>query len=542
MELIPGYDPIATAPKGYWFDVETAEMYCDFFPEVLKHVKGKKGGEPFVLEPWQQAKTGCLFGWKRPDGLRRYRTLFDYVPRKNGKTPWSAGVVLATLILDDEPGMEVYSGACDVEQASLCWQYAYGMLLSDEELTKRIKPYTTRRVFEYLEKFAYYTVLSGDKGTNKHGKNVHLGILDETHAHKSPELIDTIATGTAARTQPIIIHTTTADWLQESVCNELYDYACSVRDGIISDPHFLPVIYEAIPPSQEETGADELWWTHEDVWKIANPNYGVSVEPSYIREECQRAIEVPRLRNRFKRLHLNIRTGQDTAWFGLEAWDACYDPTLTAEDLHGERCFAGLDLATVSDLCALVLWFPVQRAVVPFFWLPQETVSKRTERAKVPYYQWAQDGSIMITPGNVVDYDAIRDFISGDEGIIHTYDITELAIDRWNSTQLQTQLMGDGLEVVPFGQGYASMSAPSKELERLITSKELRHMGHPVMRWMASHVATEEDPAGNLKPSKKHSSEKIDGIVSLIMALGRSMVDEGPEGPSVYEERGILVL
>lgn len=536
MQLIPGYDPIATAPPGYWFDVETAETYCDFFPEMLQHVKGPKGGEPFVLEPWQQAMTGCLFGWKRPDGTRRYRTLFDYVPRKNGKTPWAAGVVIAVMIIDDEMGMEIYSGASDIEQAALVFQYAQGMVLREPMLKERLKIFTATKTFEYAAKYAYYRVLSGDKGTNKHGKNVYLGILDETHAHKSPELIDVIQTGTAARTQPLIIHTTTADWLRESVCNELYDYACNVRDRVIDDPHFLPVIYEAVQPDSEEP--DELWWTKEEVWKQANPNYGISVQKSYIEEACKEAINTPRKRNTFKRLHLNIRTGQDTDWLGLEKWDACLDKTLDLGSLKGEKCYGGLDLASNEDFIALVLYFPNQQTYIPYFWLPLDTVRKRVEKSGVPYNLWVDQGYIQTTPGNVADYDYIRTAINE---LRDEYLFQQIAIDRHNATHLMTQLGEDGFDVVPFGQGFLSMSAPSKELERLVIGGQLRHDGNPVMRWQASHIAIDMDPAGNIKPSKKTSSEKIDGFVALVEAIGIAMVAE-TEKRSVYETRGLIRL
>ena len=534
MTLIPGYDPMATAPPGSRFDATAAQDAIDFFHLCLKHVKGHKGGQPFLLEPWQQAVIGCLFGWKAPDGTRRYRELWYYVARKNGKTPIAAGIVLYTMICDPEPGIEAYSAASDRDQAALVYQYVHGMILQERLLKERLKVYTATKVVEYAERFAYYKVLSA-LPDSKHGLNVHLCCIDETHAHRTPDLMDVLMTGTGARKQPLIIHTTTADWLRESVCNEKYDYACKVRDGVIADPAFLPVIYEAVPPEHED--GNELWWTQEAVWKQANPNYGVSVEPDYIRRECQRAIDSPRLRNTFKRLHLNLRTGQDEAWLGLEMWDACYDPDFDVASLAGQACFAGLDLASVSDLCALVLWFDAHKAVLPFFWLPLESVQKRYERAAVPYPQWVDEGHILTTPGNVTDYDFIEAKILELSTI---YQIRELAIDRWSATSTTTHLVNAGMDVIPFGQGHASMSAPSKQLERLLLGKELRHDGNPVMRWMASNVAAEEDAAGNIKPSKKKSSEAIDGIVSLVMAIGRSLVAEPPPGPSVYERRGAL--
>jgi phage terminase large subunit-like protein len=239
-------------------------------------------------------------------------------------------------------------------------------------------------------------------------------------------------------------------------------------------------------------------------------------------------------------LHLNIRTQQDVAHYDITQWDACQDPTLTPEDLRGCACWAGLDLASTSDLCALVLLFPdCGNAVLPFFWLPKQTALIRERRNKVPYPAWVNAGVLKATEGNVADYDVIREDI---KGLAAQYVIKDLAYDRWGATQLMTQLEGDGLTVTGFGQGFASMSAPMKELDRLLASGDLRHDGHPVARWCVSNVMSETDAAGNLKPSKKKSSEKIDFVVALLMALGRAMVREADPGPSVYEQRGLVTV
>ena len=537
LDLIPGYDCLRVDPKVYVFDEDAADEAIDFFHECCQHVKGEKGGQAFLLEPWQQAFTGAIYGWKhRADGTRRYREVLLYVPRKNGKTPWAAGIVLKTMMGDPEPGIEAYSAASDTDQAALVYQYVNGMIQAESLFKENLKVYTATKVVEYLARFAYYKVLSGIPDS-KHGLNVHLGIIDETHAHKAPDLMDVIMTGTAARRQPLIIHTTTADFMRESICNEKYEYGCKVRDGILNDAAFLPIIYEAVAPKDEE--ADALWWTSPAVWKHANPNYGISVKPEYLERECQRAIDQPRLRNTFKRLHLNIRTGQEDEWFGMELWDSCYDGTVQAEELQGLKCYAGVDLASTWDLNACVLWFPEVSALLPFFWLPRLSIQRKIEQSRVAYDLWVDQGYIKVTGGNVTDYDVIRADINR---LNEQYNIQEIAIDRHDSTQMQTQLMGDGFEVVPFGQGYLSMSAPSKELERRLMGKQLRHGGDPVLRWMASVVAIETDAAGNIKPSKGKSTDKIDGIVALVMALGRAMVADDSDDESVYEKRGILVL
>jgi phage terminase large subunit-like protein len=539
LQRIPGYDPVVTAGKCT-YDATEARRRLEFFRRCLRHVKGEKGGQPFMLEPWQQAIIANMFGWKWPDGTRRYREVFLYIPRKTGKTTLAAGVVLSVLFQDDEPGMEIYSAAADRDQASLVFAQAEGMVLQEPELAQLCQVYKTARSIVREQRASSYKVISADANT-KHGFNSQLVVIDELHAQPNRELVDVLITSTGARRQPLIMHVTTSDFERPSICNEKYDYACKVRDGIIDDPSFLPIIYEAPKEWQGETCdyTNPAYYANPAIWKHANPNLGVSLSQEYMERECKRAQETPSYLNTFLRLHLNVKTQQDVAWLDMTQWDACEDASLDPEDLVGQPCWAGLDLASTSDLCALVLVFPEQgNAILPFFWLPRETALIRERRNRVPYPAWVQQGFIKVTEGNVTDYDVIRDDILA---LAERYDIRELAIDRWNSSQLQTQLAASGMEIVPFGQGFASMSAPTKEVERLVLARELRHDGHPVLRWNMSNVMIETDAAANAKPSKKKSSEKIDGAVSLVMALGRAMVRPEDTG-SVYEHRGILTL
>lgn len=341
----------------------------------------------------------------------------------------------------------------------------------------------------------------------------------------------TWTTSTGARRQPLIIHITTADFDRESICNEKYDYACKVRDGVVDDPAFLPVIYEA--------GLDEDW-TSPKVWKRVNPNLGVSLSVDYLQRECRKAQDTPSYENTFKRLHLNIRTQQDVRWLTLEAWDACDGSPIDESALARRQCWAGLDLSTTTDISALVLVFLEDDGtviLVPKFWIPAEGAEKRERRDRVPYVTWARQGLVEMTPGNVIDYDRIKAYI---DSLHETYDVHEIAIDRWNATQITTQLQCEGHEVIAFGQGYRDMSAPTKEFEKLVISGKLRHGGNPVLRWMVSHVSVETDAARNLKPSKKKSTERIDGIVAAIMALGRALYVD--ETTSIYEKEKIMYV
>lgn len=529
MALIPGYDPVKTAPAGYYFDSAQADKVVSFFNEMLHHVEGTLAGKPLVLEPWQAGHIGAVFGWKRPDGTRRYREVFQYIPRKNGKTTELAGLCLFMLFCDGEMGAQIYSAAAEREQAALIYRHAKAMILAEPELERRSKIYSSAKCVVFDASNSSYKAISAE-ADSKHGFNSHFVIVDELHAQPNRDLIDVLVTSTGSRKQPLVWHITTADYDRESICNEKYDYACKVRDGILDDPSFMPIIYEA--KSDDD-------WTSPEIWRKANPNLGISISEDYLERECNRAKESPAYENTFKRLHLNIRTTNDVTWLSMEQWDACgvcSDET----ELAGRECYAGLDMSTTTDITALSLVFPNDDGsydVMPYFFVPGENAKKRQDRDRVPYLTWSNQGLVTMTEGDVVDYDAVRKFINE---LNERFKIAEIAVDRWNSTQLQTQLMGDGLKVVQFGQGFASMSAPTKELEKLVIGGKLRHGSNPVLRWMASNVSIELDAAGNIKPSKRKSTEKIDGIVATIMALGRAMVRE--DSGSVYETRGFTFV
>lgn len=523
--LIPGYDPVATASPGEFFDQATARHALDFFGTQLQLIEGEAANRPFQLEAWQEAIIACLFGWHRADGTRRYREAMIYVPRKNGKTPFCAGIVNLVMFTDGEPGAQIYSAAAEREQAALIFRHASGMIARNPAMASRARIYRSFRSIEYAAEGTVYKALSADADT-KHGLGAHLVIVDELHAHRDGELVDVLLTSTAARRQPLVIYITTADYARESVCNTKYDYASKVRDGVIPDSSFFPVLYEASVDDD---------WTDPKVWAKANPNLGVSVKLDYLERECQRAKSEPSYENTFKRLHLNIRTQQDVRWIPLDKWNAC-DGEVDEAALAGRECFGGLDLSSKLDVTAWVLVFPPtdedpKWRVLPRFFVPEDNARDRERRDRVPYTTWAAQGFIALTPGNVVDYEHVKAVIAEDA---RRFTIREIAYDSWNATQIALQLQDVGATMVEFGQGYRSMSEPSKEFERLIVSRDLAHGGNPVLTWMASHVAAESDPAGNIKPSKKKSTERIDGIVATVMALGRALVTGDAPEPSIH--------
>jgi phage terminase large subunit-like protein len=543
---LPGYDPFCQAGDS-WFEPEIAQYYIDFIEECCSHIEGALAGKPFILERWEQAIVANLFGWQKIDSygrqVRRYREAFIYVPRKNGKTPLAAALMNAAYFLDDEAGQQNYCAAGERDQATLSFRHINGMQQNEIEMSSRVHPYKSTRTIVKHEDQSFIKVLSSDADT-KHGGNPHIILVDELHVQKDRRLVDVFQTSMASlnRKQPLLIHLTTADYVRESICNEKYEKAVKVRDNKGSklkagyDPEFLPVIYEAGPKDD---------WKKPATWRKANPNLGVSVSIDFMRRECKRAAETPTYENTFKRLHLNIRTAQDVRWIPAELWDSC-NFAISKELLIGQRCYAGFDLSTNKDIAGYALLFPPAKEsdkwrVLPRFYIPKDNAEKREDRDKVPYITWAREGLITLTDGNVIDYDTIKaDF----EVDCQNYAIAEIAFDRWNFEGPRQRFIADGApadKFVSFGQGFASMSAPARELEKLLLAKELAHGGHPVLAWMAGNVAVEMDAAGNIKPSKKVSKEKIDGIVMLIMALGRAMVAAAPK-ESVYEKRGIVTI
>jgi len=517
-----------SSASEYWFDEKAADRATKFFEKFLRHTKGRWAGTPFRLEPWQSEEIiRPLFGWKRRDGTRKYREAYIEIPRKNGKSTLSSGIALYLLVADREPGAEVYSAAGDRDQASIVFDQARAMVEMSPQLQKRVTVYKRSMVVPATR--SSYKVLSAEAYT-KHGLNAHGVVVDELHVQPNRELVDVLTTSTGSRTQPMVVYITTAGYDRQSICWEKHEYARQILEGVIEDPSFFTFIAAA---------DEEDDWTDPATWKKANPGYGVTVSEDYLVKEARKAKQVPAYQNTFRRLHLNQWTQQETRWLELAAWDACDAPL---PDLDGRECFAGLDMASTTDIAALVLVFPPQEEgvyyVSPFFWIPRENIVERSLRDRVPYDAWERDGLMIATPGNVIDYEAIKATVAE---LGKRYHIREIAYDRWGAFQISQDLEGMGFTMVPFGQGFASMSAPSKELLRLILETKLAHGGHLVLRWMADNVVVRQDPAGNVKPDKSKSRQKIDGIVAMVMGLDRA-IRHGNAGDSVYEERGVLTL
>jgi len=536
----------------YCFDTEAADLACDFFPRFLRHSKGEWRGQPFELERWQRDEIiRPLFGWKqRADGLRRYREVFVYLPRKNGKSALAAGIALYLLYCDGEGGAEIYSVAGDRFQAGIVFNQASEMVKASPELLARTEVY--KRSLFVPESASVYQVLSADVPT-KHGLSPHGILFDELHVQDDRDMWDTMSTGRGARRQPVTIAMTTAGYDKNTICGQMYDRAVAIRDGAAVDDAFLPVIYGA---------GEKDDWTDPGVWGRANPNLGVSIQPTYLEREFQKAKDSPPYQNTFRRLHLNQWVTQVVRWIDQRRWDACAGELSWQEmwpALRGRQCFAGLDLSTVTDLSALVLLFdssveagapdyPTEESIdagvdlpkIPGweygdplpsydmlcrFWCPGDGIVTRSKRDRVSYEAWRDQGALTATHGDAVDHGAIRKAIVD---INREYPIREVAADPYNAHKLLTELEEeDGLTVVRMSQGFGSMSPPTKALDALYRRGQVRHGGQPVLAWCASNAALDKDAYDNWKPSKKRSRERIDGIVAAVMALARAQVSTG---------------
>lgn len=523
----------AEKQEGAWFDAPLADAIVELWPRLFRHTEGEWADRPFHLTEWQACIVRLLVGWRRADGTRVFRRMLLWVARKNGKTEFIAALALLFWILDGEKGGQAYAIASKEAQAKLPFEKAKTMIRFNPDLSSRI---TINKSSLWLpELFAKFEVLTGNAG-GKHGLSASVIVGDEIHEWRDLVLYTTLHQSIAARSQPIELLASTAGMKGFGCGFEVFTESHDIDSGVRDDPEALIVIFAALPEDD---------WTDETIWKKANPNLGISPKISYLRSECAKAKDNPRLENDFRRYHLNQWTEQNVRWLPMTKWDAC-SPDENWKDLekqfHGRSCYGGLDLSSTRDITALVWVFPpagdeLKWTILPRFWVPAESIELRARVDRVDYDIWAKSGAIFETVGNVVDYAAIRSQVKADT---EKFAIESIAIDRWNATGLAVELAEDGCTVEMFGQGFASMSAPSKEFERLVFAELLNHGRHPALRWMAGNVAIATDPAGNIKPAKNKAAEKIDGIVAAIMGIG--LATKATDLTSVYETRGVRTV
>ncbi|KOA21154.1 phage terminase [Clostridium homopropionicum DSM 5847] len=513
------------------FDEIKAQRAVNFINN-LKHTKGVWHGVPFDLLPWQDKIIRDIFGTVKDNGFRQYNTAYVEIPKKNGKSEIAAAIALYLTCADSEWGAEVYGCAADRQQASIVFDVAVDMVDQCPALKKRIKPIISQKRLVYMPLGSFYQVLSSE-AFSKHGLNVHGVIFDELHAQPTRELYDVMTKGSGdARMQPLFFLITTAGTDRNSICYEVHQKADDILRGKKFDPTFYPVIYGI---------KDEDDWSLEENWYKANPSLGHTIPIEKVRDAFNSAKENPAEENIFRQLRLNQWVKQSVRWMPMDIWDKC-SFAVDIDKLKGRECYGGLDLSSTNDITAFVLIFPPTPTddkyyVLPFFWIPEENLKLRVRRDHVPYDVWAKQGFLKTTEGNVIHYGFIESFI---EDLGKKYNIKQIAFDRWGAVQMVQNLEGLGFTVVPFGQGYKDMSPPTKELMKITLEKKIAHGGHPVLSWMMDNVYVRTDPAGNIKPDKEKSTEKIDGVVALIMALDRAIRKEIKE--NIYEKRGMRSL
>lgn len=502
------------------------------FINSLKHTKGVWHGVPFDLLPWQDKIIRDIFGTVKDNGYRQYNNAYIEIPKKNGKSEIAAAVALYLTCGDNEWGAEVYGCAADRQQASIVFDVAVDMVDQCSALKKRIKPILSQKRLVYMPLGSCYQVLSAEAYT-KHGLNVHGVVFDELHAQPNRELYDVMTKGSGdARMQPLFFLITTAGTDRNSICWEVHQKSEDILRGKKFDPTFYPVIYGT---------ADEDDWSDENIWYKANPSLGHTIDIEKVRAAFLSAKENPAEENIFRQLRLNQWVKQSVRWMPMDVWDKC-SFEVNIEKLKGRLCYGGLDLSSTNDITAFVLVFPPtldddKYYVVPYFWIPEDNMKLRVKRDHVPYDVWTKQGYLKTTEGNVIHYGFIESFI---EDLGKKFHIREIAFDRWGAVQMVQNLEGLGFTVVPFGQGYKDMSPPTKELMKITLEKKLAHGGHPVLKWMMDNIYVRTDPAGNIKPDKEKSTEKIDGAVAMIMALDRAIRNENND--HVYQKRGMRSL
>lgn len=525
-------------PRGLRYDRATGERVVQFVEKFCKHHKGEWAGKPLLLEDWQKDIVRQAFGWLRADGTRRYRTLYIEIPRKNGKSELAGALGLYLLVADGEAGAEIYSSATKKDQARIVWKTADAMVRASPELKRFVTQLKNSLIVDRIG--SSFEPLSADSKTLD-GLNPHGNIVDELHAHKDRGVWDVLDTAMGARRQPMTVAITTAGTYEpESIGWQMHDYACKVLEGLFEDDSFFAFIAAA------DEGDDHF---SEETQQKANPNFGISIKPEYLAKQAEKAQRQPHFHNEYLRLHLDVWTQQATRWLSSELW-ADSEPKVEVgadlralaiereKTLESKMCYGGLDLSSKLDLAAFALDVPGPDNTLDLimrFWLPEERALEAERNGQRHYVNWAREGWLTLTPGNVIDYEFIRRDINV---MSNRFFIKDIGFDPWNATDIATRLQNDGLQMVEVRQGFRSLSEPSKDFEARVVEKKVRHSRNPVMRWCVANAVIARDASGNIKPDKEKASAKIDGVVAAIIALSRHIADAS----SAYEDRGFLSL
>lgn len=521
----------------FYFD-PSSPMRKIRFSQELRHIEGPLANNhlKIKLEPWQQFIDWCIFGWKRKDtGGRRFTKAYVEVARKNGKTTMAATTAWYCSMMDGEEGPQVYCVATKLDQAKIAWDAIKAQVDYQPLLRTKTKAYKQGLTITIPETHGVIKPIGRDSKTQD-GLNPSFVLVDEYHAHPTAEMLNVMQNGMGARSQPLMYIITTAGFDKNSPC---YQEERTLVTGMLEkslDPcpeNVFGIIFTL------DEGDD---WTDESVWIKANPNLGISVNIDFLRNQVTQALALPRKQNDVMTKNFNIWTQATTRWISAESWDEC---NFAFPDLIGRECYGGLDLSTTTDISAFVLCFPPVDLEKKYtflyrFFIPGDNILERERVDKVPYSLWASQGYVTITPGNVIDYDFIESQVMEDA---KDYVVKEIAYDPYNSTEIVNHLSDEGMNMLPFRQGFMSMSAPTKDFEKRVLGKELNHGNNPVIKWMVSCTELKTDGTDNIKPDKPdrtRTGKRIDGVVASIMALDRAVQNQGKA--SVYEDRGVRAI
>ena len=587
LQEIPGYDPFDQA-EGYYFDIDEWNKVIAFILNECIYPEGSLTGKPFIPERWQSCIYANLFCWKsEKTNLRRFRECFIYVPRKNGKTTaFGAIITLIMFFTDKEQRSQNFCCAADTDQALVNFRHCQYILENNPRMLSRLRDqrvFRSQKSFEHVNGNMFKTLSS--IADTKHGLSPNFVYVDEVHAHSNSELIDVMKTGTASRRQPLIVYTTTADYDKPSVCNSLHKKAKDIAKGIQWQPTFFPVIYEAEVTDDFESPA---------VWRKANPNYGMSITEEYFSDMVASVKHNPAELNRFLRLHLNIRTKTETAWIPPHVWangnpdpneirllstvqimewmsdhpnwhsiaadsrfgqSTSIDVKIASQQLYwswyikhvemlaDEECYGGFDNSKVEDIASFSLWFPSYGIILTWNWCPAESIHRRAQEQGIPYDTWYESGLLNSTsPKDTVDEQLIIDCLIGTKdntypGILsHFRGCREICFDRFGSTHIYHTLRDYGYAARAYPQNFTGMNEPCRRLEAMCIDKQIAHGGNPFLEWMVSNVMVVQDRDGKVRPDKYHSTNKIDGVVATLTAIGSWLY---PENETISEIRGM---
>ena len=519
------FNPALADGKGKRY--HPADNLCAFI-ERLPHVKGPLAGEPIRLEPWQVFILTTVFGWVKPDGKRRFRRSYIEVPRGNAKSTLSSAVALYMLAADGEGGAEVYSLATTRDQARIVFGDAQAMARRSPGFRSRFGVEVGAHNLHVLATGSKFEALSAE-GSTLDGLNIHFGCVDELHAHKTRTVYDVVETGTGKRDNSLLWVITTAGSNRAGICYEIRTFVNRLLEVLFEDDSQFGIIYGL-------DDADD--WTSEAALIKANPNWGISVRPEVLLPLQAKAMQMPSAANNFKTKHLNEWVNADTAWMDMRAWDACADASLSEQDFLGAPCFIGLDLASKVDIAAKAKVFEREGRFYVFlsYYLPEAAVE---DGRNSQYSGWARRGLLTVTPGNVTDFDQIEAELVADAS---RFEAREVPFDPFQATQLSSHLIAQGLPMVEMRPTVLNFSEPMKQLEALVLQRRLVHDGDPILAWMISNVVCHRDAKDNIYPRKEREENKIDGVVALIMALGRQMAHDSMSNTVIDTDYRIMVI